>query len=209
LDHLQKPAVILDEIQYVLELLQYIKLRIDQNHEQNGCWILTGSQQFRLMGKVSESLAGRIAILELLPFSILEVKSGGIMDLSSLLWYGRYPESILSTEENKRNLWIRSYIQTYVERDLRQLHNVHDLNTFERFVSLMATRHSQLLNIAEISREVGVSAPSVKSWSTLLEAAYICYFLPPYFKNYGKRLTKSLKVYFIGYSSFFNSSAKY
>jgi uncharacterized protein len=197
LDRFQKQPVILDEIQYVPELLQYLKIYIDKNRQQNGCWILTGSQQFQLMHNVSESLAGRIAILELLPFSILEFELKDGKNLPSLLWYGCYPEPALNMEVGKRDLWLRSYVQTYIERDLRQLQHIHDLSAFERFILLMAARHAQVFNATELAREIGISAPTIKSWGTLLEAAYICYFLPPYFKNYGKRITKTPKLYFI------------
>lgn len=194
-----KQPVILDEIQYLPELLPYLKMRIDGDRQNNGRWLLTGSQQLQLMQNVSESLAGRIAILELLPFSSLELKSQPSRkntnnDLAAL-WYSFYPEPALNFE--KRELWLRSYIQTYIERDLRQLQHIQDLGAFERFVALTAARHTQLFNHTELGREVGVTTPTIKSWGTLLEAAYICYFLPPYFKNYGKRLTKAPKVYFI------------
>src|SRR3989304_2270744 len=106
LDRFKKQPVILDEVQYVPELLQYLKMRIDQNREQNGRWILTGSQQLQLMHNISESLAGRIAILELLPFSILELKPKYAKDLSSLLWYGCYPEPAVDMGRQKRELWL-------------------------------------------------------------------------------------------------------
>lgn len=197
LDQFQKKRVILDEIQYVPKLMQYLKIIIDQDRQQNGRWILTGSQQFQLMHNISESLAGRIAILELLPFSVLELKSLGVRSLSQLLWSGCYPEPLLSMKKEQRDLWLHSYVQTYIERDLRQLQNIQDLGVFERVISLMAARHAQFFNSAELAREAGISAPTIKNWGTLLSAAYICYFLPPYFKNYGKRITKTSKLYFI------------
>jgi len=147
------------------------------------------------MQNVTESLAGRIALLELLPFCLLEQPAKNTKDLSSILWYSCYPEPALNFD--KRELWLRSYIQTYIERDLRQLQHIQNLGAFERFISLMAARHAQVFNAAELADEVGISAPTIKSWGTLLEAAYICYFLPPYFKNYGKRITKTPKLYFI------------
>lgn len=195
LDHHQNQRLILDEIQYVPELLPYIKIRIDNNRQLNGRWILTGSQQLQLMHNVSESLAGRVAILELLPFAIYELKNFAKTKLLSLLWYSFYPEPALNF--SKRDLWLSSYIQTYIERDLRQLQNIRDFKSFENFISLMAARHSQLFNAASMARESGISMPTIKNWSTILQAAYICYFLPPYFKNYGKRITKAPKVYFI------------
>jgi len=190
----EKP-VILDEVQYVPEILPYIKILIDRERQKNGRWLLTGSQQFQLMKNVSESLAGRIAILELLPFSMLEHKKETAGKLDSAIWNGGYPEPSLYHE--KRDLWVRSYIQTYIERDIRRLQNIKDLRTFEHFIGLSAARHSQTFNTAAISRECGVSLPTVKAWAGILEASYLCAFLPPYFKNYGKRLVKTPKLYFL------------
>jgi predicted AAA+ superfamily ATPase len=118
LDRLRERPAILDEIQYVPEILPYLKIRIDRDRKRNGKWILTGSQQFQLMKNVSESLAGRIAILELYPFSLLENQQKGTDGLESVTWHGGYPDPSLFPE--KRDLWIRSYIQTYIERDVRQ-----------------------------------------------------------------------------------------
>lgn len=184
--------VILDEIQYVPELLPYLKMRIDGERKANGRWLLTGSQQFQLMKNISESLAGRIAVLELLSFSVLEDKE---KKLESAVWNGGYPEPVLSPE--KRDMWLRSYIQTYIERDVRQLQNVKDLRTFELFLGLSAAYHSQTFNTASMSRDVGTSLPTIKSWASVLEASYLCFFLPPYFKNYGKRLVKTPKLYYL------------
>ena len=186
--------VILDEIQYVPDILPYLKIRIDKNRRQFGQWVLTGSQQFALMQNVSESLAGRIALLELLPFSQLELKHAA-RELESFIWVGGYPEPALAPE--KRNLWMSSYIQTYLERDVRLLHNVQDLRTFETFVALCAARHGQVFNKANLARESGVSEPTVKSWGGLLGDSYICFFLQPYLRNYSKRLVKTPKLYFI------------
>jgi len=188
-------SVILDEVQYVPEILPYIKIRIDRKRKKTGKWLLTGSQQFQLMKNVSESLVGRIVILELLPFSLLENNQKGPNWLESVIWNGEYPEPSLFHE--KRELWIRSYIQTYIERDVRQLQNVKDLRTFEQFMGLSAAYHSQTLNTATLSRQCGVSLPTIKSWVGVLEASYLCLLLSPYFKNYGKRLVKTPKLYFI------------
>jgi len=195
LDRFDDKPIILDEIQYVPEILPYLKIRIDRKREQYGRWILTGSQQFQLMKNVSESLAGRIAILELLPFSWEENKQVYENNVENVIWLGGYPEPSLIQE--KRDLWIRSYIQTYIERDIRQLHNVTDLRQFELFTTVCAARHGQSFNMADISRQTGISQPTVKSWAGILEASYITFFLPPYFKNFGKRLNKAPKIYFL------------
>ena len=195
LDRFPEDRVILDEIQYAPELLPYLKIRIDRDRQRTGKWLLTGSQQFQLMANVSESLAGRIALLELLPFSLLETRGVRSPDLASVLWNGSYPDPVLHPE--KRDLWIASYIQTYIERDVRQLLRVQDLRTFETVLALCAARHGQELNVADIARAAGVSQPTVKTWVSLLETAYIVRLLPPYFENFGKRIVKSPKLYFL------------
>ena len=195
LERFKERAVILDEVQYVPEMLQYLKIRIDKERSKTGKWILTGSQQFQLMKNVSESLAGRIAVLELLPFSILENRKKESGNLEAVVWNGGYPDPALYPE--KREIWVRSYIQTYIERDVRQLQNIKDLRTFELFLGLTAANHSQTFNTAALSRNMGVSLPTVKAWAGILEASYLCVFLPPYFRNYGKRLIKTPKLYFI------------
>ncbi|MEW6328046.1 MAG: ATP-binding protein [Thermodesulfobacteriota bacterium] len=195
LDRFGERAVILDEVQYAPEILQYLKIRIDRERKITGKWLLTGSQQFHLMKNVSESLAGRIAILEILPFSLLEYKKGAPDRLESIVWNGGYPEPCLYPEKSR--IWMRSYIQTYIERDVRQLQNIKDLRTFELFLGLAAAFHSQIFNTAILSREVGVSLPTIKAWAGVFEASYLCFFLSPYFKNYGKRLVKTPKLYFL------------
>lgn len=195
LNRFKKERVILDEIQYVPELLSYLKIRVDRDRKRNGRWILTGSQQFQLMKNVGDSLAGRIAILELLPFNSLEMAIAGLPKLESFVWNGGYPDPAL--EPAKRGLWVRSYIRTYVERDVRQLQNVKDLRSFELFLSLIAANHGQSFNTAALSREAGISLPTIKSWAGILEASYLVFFLPPYFRNYGKRLIKTPKSYLL------------
>ncbi|MEK6775399.1 MAG: ATP-binding protein [bacterium] len=195
LDRFHKRPVILDEIQYVPDLLPYLKIRIDRDREKTGKWLLTGSQHFHLMKNISESLAGRVAVLDLLPFSILELEKKRAGAVESALWSGGYPEPFLYPD--RRSLWLSSYIQTYIERDVRQLQNIKDLRTFELFIALLASLHGQSFNAATLSREVGVSLPTIKSWAGIMEASYLCFFLPPYFKNYGKRLVKTPKIYFL------------
>ncbi len=191
LDRFRKRPVILDEIQYVPTLLSHLKIRIDAEPARCGRWLLTGSQQFGLMRDVSESLAGRIAILELPPFSQSELPRA---QLDKVLWNGGYP--IPALHPGRRDLWMRSYVSTYIERDVRQIRNIPDLRAFNQFLNLAATRHGQEFHAANLSRALGLSQPTVKSWSGVLEASYISHFLPPWFRNYGKRIVKSPKIYF-------------
>jgi predicted AAA+ superfamily ATPase len=183
--------VILDEIQYVPALLSYLKLRIDAEPGLCGRWLLTGSQQFGLMRDVSESLAGRVAILELPPFSQAEFTRPVLEDV---LWNGGYPIPALHPE--RRDVWLRSYVSTYIERDVRQIRNIPDLHTFNQFLNLAATRHGQEFHHADLARDLGITQPTVKSWGGVLEASYIAHFLPPWFRNYGKRVVKTPKFYF-------------
>ncbi len=211
--------VIIDEIQYAPELLPYIKSQID-NNRQPGRWLLTGSQNFVLMQGVSESLAGRAAVLSLLPFTLSEREDNGRAalkandlikqmrlspklsknmlvkdDLAEVILRGFYPE-IASKKSVDRQLWSGSYITTYLERDIRNLSQVGDLRQFEQFLKLCATRSGQILNISELAREVGVSVPTAKRWISMLETGYQIFLLYPYYKNIGKRLVKSPKLYF-------------
>jgi predicted AAA+ superfamily ATPase len=192
LDRLSGKTVILDEIQYVPSLFQYLKIRIDRDRRP-GIWIMTGSQQFTLMKNISETLAGRIAILELAPFSLSEIQAEE-KGLEEILWVGLYPEP--SCFPDKRHLWIKSYVQTYLERDVRQLENIRDYRAFEMFANLCAAYHSQEFHPAGLARDCGVSQPTIKAWSKILEAGYITFLLPPFFKNFGKRIIKTPKLYF-------------
>ena len=209
------PPAIIDEIQYVPELLSYIKTAIDEDRRP-GQWILTGSQNFPLMHGVTQSLAGRAAILTLLPFSLGERLGAGEQQLplkkllsnldvhlnypnkialSEAILRGNYPE-IASRLAVDRELWCRSYITTYLERDVRNLIKINDLSHFERFLKLCATRTGQLLNVSDLARDVGLSVPAIKRWLSLLEASYQIFLVYPYFRNIGKRLVKSPKLYF-------------
>jgi len=195
LDRFGAQPVILDEVQYVPELLPSLKLRIDKARKRHGRWLLTGSQQFHLMRNVGETLAGRIAILDQLPFSVAEMATVAVPELEQVLWNGCYPEPAL--QPDKRELWLRAYVQTYLERDVRQLQNIRDLRAFEQFVALACARHTQEFNSAAFSRDVGVTLPTAKSWAGLLEASYLLYLLPPFFNNLGKRITKAPKLYML------------
>ncbi|MEN8246630.1 MAG: ATP-binding protein [Thermodesulfobacteriota bacterium] len=187
-------SVILDEIQYVPEILSYIKMRIDRDRRP-GKWIMTGSQQFHLMKNVSETLAGRIAILELPPFNMAEAESDHRTHLSSVIWNGLFPEPFLYPA--KRDLWIKSYLQTYLERDVRQLESIRDFRAFEIFVQMSAAHHAQEFHPATLARDCGVTQPTIKSWAKTLETSYLAIMLPPFFNNFGKRLIKASKFYFI------------
>jgi uncharacterized protein len=191
LDRFKGKPVILDEIQYVPEILPYIKIRIDQNKEP-GVWIMSGSQQFHLMTNISETLAGRIAILELAPFSLAEAGTRE-KALEDVIWTGLFPEPACYPE--KRDLWLKSYVQTYLERDVRQIENIRDFRSFEMFVNLSAALHSQAFHPASLARDCGVTQPTIKSWSKILEASYLAVMLPPFFKNFGKRVVKTPKFY--------------
>jgi uncharacterized protein len=185
LEELQLP-VLFDEIQNVPDLLPYIRTRIDQNPRLMGQWLFTGSQEAPLMQGVTESMAGRAAILQLLPFSLAET------DRVSLL-HGGYPEVL--ARPAGRSLWFSSYIQTYLERDVRAVMNVRDLVAFRRFLALLASRHGQILNKTDLAAPLGVSVPTVGDWLHVLEITGQVIVVPAYFENFGKRLIKSPKVY--------------
>jgi len=187
-------AVILDEIQYVPGLFSYLKMAIDANRHTHGKWLLTGSQHFSMMHAVSDSLAGRVAILNLLPFSYAEIPADNSSTLKDVLWNGGYPEILLNPAI--RDTWLASYIRTYIERDVRQIINVKDLGLFQTFLSLCAANHTQECNLASISRDCGVAQPTVKRWLAILEASFIITLVKPFHANLGKRLVKSPKLYF-------------
>lgn len=195
LDRCADGRALLDEVQYVPELFQYLKMRIDQRRQSTGRWLLTGSQHFGLMAQITDSLAGRIAVLKLPPLSLLELPADERSELAEEIWLGGYPEPRL--RRAPRDLWMSSYVQTYVERDVRQLLNVRDLRSFETFLALCSARHGQSVNMASLSREAGISQPTVKSWLGALEAAYLVHLLPPYFESFGKRVVKSPKLYLL------------
>ena len=186
LDALRLPAVI-DEIQQAPELFPYIRSRIDAAPEERGRWILTGSQESSLMRGVSESMAGRAAILRLAPFSVRE--SPRVSPFA-----GGYPEALAA--EADAGLWFSSYVQTYLERDVRSVLGVRDLGAFHRFVRLLATRHGQMLNKTALASPLGISVPTVSRWLDVLEISGLVVLVPPYFRNAGKRLVKTPKFYF-------------
>lgn len=187
-------GAILDEIQRVPELLSYIQPLVDGS-PRKGLFILTGSHQLELHQAISQSLAGRTALLTLLPMSLRELATAGIEpSLDRLLLMGGYPR-IYADGLNPTKAY-RSYFQTYVERDVRQLIQVRDLLQFQRFVRLCAGRVGQLLNLESLGNDVGVSSHTVKQWISILEASFILFRLPPYHENFGKRVIKAPKLYF-------------
>lgn len=187
--------IIFDEIQAAPEILHHVKEAIDQDRRP-GRFILTGSQQFALMKGVSESLAGRVAIFQLLPFAYGEISPFVSPSLGQLILAGMYPQVQLTADLN-RDLWFASYISTYLERDLNRQIAIRDLRAFEAFLQLLASRVGQELNLHKIAAGCGINQITAKAWLSALEAAYIVYLLPPYFRNYGKRVIKSPKLYFL------------
>ncbi|MCR5152623.1 MAG: ATP-binding protein [Prevotella sp.] len=187
--------VIIDEAQRVPQLFSYIQSHVDE-YDECGMYILSGSHNFLLMETISQSLAGRTAVFRLLPFSHEEMKNAGILpeDINTEIFMGSYPRIY---DKNISPVdYYPHYIQTYVERDIRQLKNVSDLGKFTRFIKLCAGRIGQLLNISSLANECGVSVPTATSWLSLLETSYICYTLKPDWNNYSKRLVKTPKLYF-------------
>jgi len=187
-------GAILDEIQRTPDIPSYLQELVDQDPTA-GRFILTGSQQFELMDQVSQSLAGRTALLRLLPLSIHELKRAGrLPSLYSLMHSGFYPRIIQHGLNPPQALG--EYFSTYVERDLRQLSAIHDMQKFERFVRLCAGRTGQMLNLNNLGSDAGIAQSTARQWLDLLQASYIIFLLPPWFTNTRKRLVKTPKLYF-------------
>ena len=187
LDELVTPAI-LDEIQNTPELLNYIRSRIDNSPTRRGQWLLTGSQEAPLMQGVAESMAGRAAVLQLLPLSTMESSKVSVLR-------GGYPGVV--TRPSAADLWFRSYVQTYLERDIRAITAVRDLSTYRRFLALLASRCGTLLNKTELAGPLGVSVPTITEWLNALEITGQILLVPPFYENFGKRLVKTPKVYFV------------
>jgi len=181
-----RPPVLFDEIQNTPELLDYVRTLIDLHPRRMGQWLFTGSQEAPLMRGVSESMAGRAAVLQLLPFSLGETAKVTLL-------HGGFPEVL--ARPKGRDLWFASYLQTYLERDVRSITNVRDLATFRRFLALLASRHGQILNKTDLAAPLGVSVPTIGEWLSILEVTGQIILVPPYFENFGKRLIKSPKMY--------------
>lgn len=189
-----KNGAILDEIQRVPELLSYLQPMVDENPVP-GRFILTGSQQFEVMTTIAQSLAGRTALLKLLPLSMEELAAAGIqLPVDQQILTGFYPR-IYDTKLDPTQA-LGNYLETYVERDIRQLINIKDLALFEKFVRLCAGRVGQLLNLQSLGNDVGISHTTARSWLTLLEASYVVYVLQPWHSNVSKRQIKSPKLFF-------------
>lgn len=188
-------GAILDEIQRVPKLFSYLQEIID-NHDEDALFILTGSNNILLQNNVSQSLAGRIGIIDLLPLTTNEIDlfSKPEMNLNELIFVGSYPE----VHHKSRNplLWYPSYIKTYVERDVRLIKNIDNTILFTKFLKLCAGRVGQLINVNSLSVECGIDKKTVNSWLSLLESTYVIKLLSPYFNSYNKRLVKSAKLYF-------------
>ena len=194
--HRFRDGAIFDEAQRWPDLFSYLQGMVDEEPIP-GKFILTGSQQFGLLAGVSQSLAGRVGMTALLPLSISELPaaSQSSQSLDTLIIKGSYPD--LHVRDISPADWFASYIATYIERDIRQVLRVHDLSVFQRFVRLCAGRNGQLLNLNALAGETGVSQKTARSWLSVLESSYIVHLLPPYFRNFGKRLVKTPKLYFL------------
>ncbi len=188
-------GAILDEIQRAPELTSYLQ-RIVDDDPMPGRFILTGSQSLALLAGVSQSLAGRTALLELLPLELAEIRRfpNAPAELDTLLWMGGYPR--IHDRGLQANEWLADYTATYLERDVRSLLNVGDLASFHTFLRLCAGRVGQLLNLASLAADCGIAQPTARSWISVLEASFIVFRLPPFHANLGKRLTKHPKLYF-------------
>jgi predicted AAA+ superfamily ATPase len=204
--------VILDEVQRAAELFSYVQTRVDED-DQPGRYILSGSQNFLLLKSVSQSLAGRCAVLHLLPFSLSELEGRRPLRVASIglelpgkrpgsragvmetLFRGFYPR--IHDKKLDPQRWLRNYYQTYVERDVREIVNVGDIETFGRFVRLCAGRNGQLLNLTSLANDCGVTHTTAKRWVSILEATFLVVLLRPHSRNFGKRLIKTPKLYFL------------
>lgn len=185
-------GLLIDEIQNCPELFSYIQGLVDRN-KKPGHFIITGSQQFDLFSGINQSLAGRTALVELLPFSLSEVGKS-LKSLDKTLYKGLYPP--LYDRKIKPSFWYEDYVKTYIERDVRKLINVKDLSLFQTFLRLCAGRVGRLISYSEISRVSGISVGTIKSWISVLEASYIVFLLRPHHKNFSKKLVKTPKLYF-------------
>jgi predicted AAA+ superfamily ATPase len=193
--HRNNHGLLIDEFQYAPDLLSYVQTIVDQEQVQ-GQFILTGSQNFLMNQAISQSLAGRVSLHTLLPFSLKELKDQTLlpMEMERALYQGQYP-AIYTKRVAPQDLY-RNYIKTYIERDVRQLAHVGDLKAFQTLLVLCAERVGQLVNFSELGKEAGISDQTVRRWLTILEASYILFFLQPFEKTLGKRLIKTPKLYF-------------
>jgi predicted AAA+ superfamily ATPase len=191
-------GAVLDEIQRVPELFSYIQVICDKK-KKNGLFVLTGSHNFSLMESISQSLAGRTLVSTLMPFSLAEIINAKLLEkenwsVEEAILNGGYPRVL--AEGIQPDIWMPSYINTYLERDIRSLSNIQDLDLFQKFIGLCAGRIGQLVNYSSLAVEVGVNDKTIRQWINLLKTSYLVFELRPFHKNYGKRLTKNGKLYF-------------
>jgi predicted AAA+ superfamily ATPase len=188
-------GAVLDEVQRCPDLFSYLQSRVDQE-KRMGMFVLTGSQQFNLISHITQSLAGRAGIVQLLPFSIGELKQAKKLpsEIEDLIVQGMYPP--VHTRDVEPHTWYANYVTTYIERDLRQLLSIKDLSVFQRFLKMCAARTGQLLNLSALGADCGISHNTAKAWLSVLEASYIAFLLKPHHRNFNKRLVKMPKLYF-------------
>ncbi|MCC6658733.1 MAG: ATP-binding protein [Rhodocyclaceae bacterium] len=184
-------GAILDEAQRLPDLFSWLQGLADARGRR-GDFILTGSQQFSLMSRITQSLAGRVGLVQLPPLTLAESGADGV---DAALWRGGYP--VLQSPPPEPQQWFPSYVATYVERDVRQLLEIRDLSRFRHFVAMCAARTGQLLNLSSLAADCGISHVTAREWLTVLEASYIVFLLRPYHRNFGKRLVKAPKLYFL------------
>ncbi|MCG2724883.1 MAG: ATP-binding protein [Elusimicrobia bacterium] len=197
-----KNGAVIDEIQRAPELLSYIQAIVDETKNKKK-FVLTGSNQLKLINSINQSLAGRTALIKLFPFSLDELLGYiGKKSKFDLIYKGFYPR--IYDKKLNPTQFLSDYFETYIQKDIKQLVNIRDLNLFVKFVKLCAGRSGQILNILSLSNDVGVSHTTVRNWLSFLEAGYVIYFLRPYYENVSKRLIKSPKLYFydVGLASF-------
>ena len=188
-------GAILDEAQRCPNLFSYLQTRVDAE-KRMGLFVLTGSQQFGLMSNITQTLAGRVGLIQLLPFSLQELQAANtpFLSLDDVLWRGMYPpiyDRNLAPEK-----WFANYVMTYIERDVRQVVEVQNLSLFQRFIKMCAARVGQLINMSSLAIDCGVSHNTIRSWLSVLEAGYVVFLLQPHHQNFGKRLVKTPKLYF-------------
>ena len=189
-------GLILDEAQRSPQIFSYLQSFVDE-HLVPGKYVLTGSQQFGLMSGITQSLAGRVGMIQLLPFAMDELNSADQLPdvLNRLMFYGMYPP--LYDRDLAPADWFPAYVNTYVERDVRQLINIRDLSAFQRFIRMCAARTGQLLNLSSLASDCGITHNTAAAWISVLEASYIIFLLRPHFSNFNKRMVKTPKLYFI------------
>ncbi len=201
------PPLIIDEFQHAPQLVNYLQGLIDENRDLKGQFVLTGSQNFQMMEQITQSLAGRVGVLTLYGLSSLEIDKNlplnNMEAISRIILRGTYPE-LWKNPDLKTRDWMSSYVFTFLERDLRQLAQVGDLTSFERFLKVIAVRTGQVLNVSELAKDCGVSAPTAQKWISILEKAYVIRLVQPFYNNLTSRVRKASKIYFLdtGLASF-------